>query len=132
MGVPGSAVRGITPIERILTPFQRFARTEAAAGVVLLVATMLALAWANSPWSDSYAHLREVHLGIRLGGRGLDEALHTWINDGLMAIFFLVVGLPQTIVIDASFTHTRGERSTQSFSETRNWSQLIIEGSYWF
>ena len=93
MGVPGSAVRGITPIERILTPFQRFARTEAAAGVVLLVATVLALAWANSPWSDSYAHLREVHLGIRLGGHGLDEALHTWINDGLMAVFFLLVGL---------------------------------------
>jgi hypothetical protein len=42
------------------------------------------------------------------------------------------IALKQTILIDASFTHTHGERSTQSFSETRNQSQLIIEGSYWF
>jgi NhaA family Na+:H+ antiporter len=83
-----------TPIiVRALRPFQRFAHTESAGGVVLLACAALALAWANSPWAASYFHLWETHVGVRVAGRALDLSLHHWINDGLMAVFFFVVGL---------------------------------------
>jgi NhaA family Na+:H+ antiporter len=83
-----------TPIVmRALRPFQRFARTESAGGVVLLACAALALGWANSPWAESYFHLWETHVGVSLAGRVLDLSLHHWINDGLMAVFFFVVGL---------------------------------------
>jgi NhaA family Na+:H+ antiporter len=78
---------------RALRPFQRFARTESAGGVVLLACAALALGWANSPWAESYFHLWETHVGVSLAGRVLDLSLHHWINDGLMAVFFFVVGL---------------------------------------
>ena len=58
-----------------------------------MVCTALALAWANSPWSESYFHLWERTLTIGTKGFGLTETLHRWINDGLMAVFFFLVGL---------------------------------------
>ena len=79
--------------ELVLRPFQQFARTESSGGIVLMVCTALALAWANSPWSESYFHLWERTLTIGTEGFGLTETLHHWINDGLMAVFFFVVGL---------------------------------------
>ena len=83
-----------TPIVvRVLRPFQRFAHTESAGGVVLLVCAALALVWANSPWAESYFHLWETRVGVRIGERALELSLHHWINDGLMAVFFFVVGL---------------------------------------
>ena len=83
-----------TPIAvRVLRPFQRFAHTESAGGIVLLVCTAVALLWANSAWSESYHHLWETRIGVRVAGRALDLSLHHWINDGLMAVFFFVVGL---------------------------------------
>ncbi|MGQ0715253.1 MAG: Na+/H+ antiporter NhaA [Gemmatimonadaceae bacterium] len=83
-----------TPIvARVLRPFQRFARTESAGGIVLLLCTAIALMWANSAWSESYHHLWETPIGISVAGRALDLTLHHWINDGLMAVFFFVVGL---------------------------------------
>ena len=90
----GNAATSTTPlVVRALRPFQRFARTESSGGVVLLICAAVALAWANSPWSDSYFHLWETHIGVRIGERTLDLSLHHWINDGLMAVFFFVVGL---------------------------------------
>ncbi len=77
----------------MLRPFQRFAHTESAGGIVLLVCAAVALLWANSPWGDSYFHLWETNIGIRVGWHALDMSLHHWINDGLMAVFFFVVGL---------------------------------------
>jgi len=77
----------------VLRPFQQFAQTESSGGIVLMVCTALALAWANSPWSESYFHLWERTLTIGTEGFGLTETLHHWINDGLMAVFFFVVGL---------------------------------------
>src|SRR5688500_9489099 len=79
--------------ERVLRPFQRFARTESAGGIVLLACTALALAWANSPWADSYHHLWETYLTVGTPERGLRLSVHHWINDGLMAVFFFLVGL---------------------------------------
>lgn len=77
-----------------LQPLARFARTEASSGILLLVAAIVALAWANSEWSDSYVQLFEhTRVVISLGPVGIDETLGHFINDGLMAIFFFVVGL---------------------------------------
>lgn len=81
------------PIEWVLRPFQRFTREEAAGGILLLLCAVAALAWANSPWESSYEELWETHLRLGLGDFFLDETLHFWINDALMAIFFFVVGL---------------------------------------
>ena len=81
------------PFRRILLPFQRFARTESAGGVVLIACTILALAWANSPWAESYHHFWETPLSVGVGPYQLSYSLHHWINDGLMAVFFFLVGL---------------------------------------
>lgn len=81
------------PIEKILRPFQEFARLEASGGIVLLLCTLLALAWANSPWAESYWHLWETEITVHAGGFEFSRPLHFWINDGLMVIFFLLVGL---------------------------------------
>jgi NhaA family Na+:H+ antiporter len=81
------AVRGIQkPVELVLA-------VEAASGILLLVAAALALAWANSPWADSYSALWHTPFGLKLGSLSFERDLHFWINDGLMVIFFFVVGL---------------------------------------
>jgi Na+/H+ antiporter NhaA len=61
--------------------------------MLLVIAATLALAWANSPWSDAYVHLWETELAVEVGDRGIRMDLGHWINDGLMAVFFLVIGL---------------------------------------
>ena len=70
-----------------------FLRTEASGGVVLLIATVAALVWANGPFADSYTSLLERHVAVELGPIHINEDLHGWVNDGLMTIFFFVVGL---------------------------------------
>ena len=80
-------------IEHLLRPFQRFAATESSGGIVLLICTALALVWANSPWWESYHRLWETPIAVGAGPRILTLSLHHWINDGLMAVFFFLVGL---------------------------------------
>lgn len=74
-------------------PFESFLRRQASGGIVLLAATITALILANSPISDSYFHFWEMTLTIGAGSWSFTQSLHHWINDGLMAIFFFVVGL---------------------------------------
>ncbi len=74
-------------------PFVRFSRIEASSGMVLLVAAAAALIWANSAFSDTYFGLLEERVTIEFLGFHLSETLHAFINDGLMAVFFFVVGL---------------------------------------
>jgi Na+/H+ antiporter NhaA len=81
------------PLIRLARPLDEFVRTEAGSAGLLLAATIFALAWANSPWSDRYASLWGTDLSIRLGGHVLSMDLHHWVNDGLMALFFFVLGL---------------------------------------
>ena len=81
------------PIDRIIRPFQSFFEKEASGGILLLIFTVLALVWANSPFSESYSHLWHTKFSIGIGDFNLNYSLHHWINDGLMAIFFFVVGL---------------------------------------
>jgi Na+:H+ antiporter, NhaA family len=76
-----------------IAPLRNFLHTEAAGGVVLVVATVVALVWANSPWKDSYLDLWHTHLTISLGSHSIDMDLQEWVNDALMVIFFFVVGL---------------------------------------
>ena len=78
---------------RILSPFEQFLRRATAGGIVLVAATLLTLLLSNSPWHSSYHAFWERHLGVHWGTWVLDQSLHHWINDGLMAIFFFVVGL---------------------------------------
>ena len=66
---------------------------EASSGIVLFVAAVVALVWANSPWYHTYKELFEMHVSIGFGEWVLNETLHHWIDDGLMAVFFFVVGL---------------------------------------
>src|SRR5690242_14475942 len=78
---------------RARAPIERFLEIEAASGVLLLLAAGLALLLANSPWRAAYAALWHLPLGIRVGAAHFERDLHFWINDGLMTIFFFVVGL---------------------------------------
>jgi NhaA family Na+:H+ antiporter len=81
------------PVERIVRPFQDFAHKASSGGILLIVATVVALVWANSPWGESYASLWQTKLTVGVGDFSISKDLTHWINDGLMAVFFLVVGL---------------------------------------
>lgn len=80
-------------IQTLLNPFQEFVRMESAGGLVLMAASVLALLIANSPLSGRYLQLLDVPLEIRVGTLGIGKPLLLWINDGLMAVFFLLVGM---------------------------------------
>ncbi|HKV07031.1 MAG TPA: Na+/H+ antiporter NhaA [Thermoanaerobaculia bacterium] len=88
-----AASSGQPLIERVLRPFAKFAHTASSGGIVLLVCTALALAWANSPWAASYHHIWELEIAVDAGPLSLRSTLHHLINDGLMAVFFFLVGL---------------------------------------
>lgn len=81
------------PIQRLVAPFAEFARTGALGGIALLLSTAVALFWANSPWAHSYHELWGRTFSVGLSDSPMTMPLHAWINDGLMAVFFLVVGL---------------------------------------
>jgi NhaA family Na+:H+ antiporter len=78
---------------RLLRPLQEFLETSTASGVFLLGAVVVALVWVNSPWDGSYFSLLATPLSVGAGDLEVAGDLHFWINEGLMAFFFLVVGL---------------------------------------
>src|SRR5918995_1194679 len=88
-----SRAREQPPVERIVRPFQDFAHKQSTGGILLIMATVVALVWANSPWAESYAALWHTKLTVGVGDFSISKDLNHWINDGLMAVFFLVVGL---------------------------------------
>lgn len=77
----------------IRLPVQRYLHTESISAFVLLAMTLLALGWANSPWREQYHSLIETHLTLDAALFSIDMSIEKWVNDGLMAIFFFVVGL---------------------------------------
>jgi NhaA family Na+:H+ antiporter len=77
----------------LVRPLREFMDTEVAGGVVLLAAALIALVWANSPLGDTYESLWSTKVTIGVGDWALVEDLRHWVNDGLMAVFFFVVGL---------------------------------------
>lgn len=80
-------------IDRLSLPFIRFVQLETAGGIVLLVNALIALMWVNSPWGSSYANWWGTYSGVWAGGWSLKMSLGHWVNDGLMALFFFLVGL---------------------------------------
>jgi NhaA family Na+:H+ antiporter len=90
---PGSWAPARRLAQKALAPVERFLKIEAASGVLLLGVALFALAWANSPWSGWYSSLWHTPFGVRLGPWEFERDLHFWINDGLMTVFFFVVGL---------------------------------------
>ena len=78
---------------RLVRPLRDFLRNESAGAVLLAIGAVAALAIANSSWSGGYHSLLETDAGLRIGSWSISMDLHSWINDGLMALFFLVVGL---------------------------------------
>lgn len=80
-------------IHRITDPLARFLKIQAAAGAVLLLATLIAVALTNSIWSEPFLKFWEIKTGFHFGPHDLTRSLRHWINDGLMTIFFFVVAL---------------------------------------
>jgi len=80
-------------IDWVVQPLTRFVKVEAAAGVVLLLSTLLALSLANSPLSQSFNDLWHVSLGINIGTFAFERSLHGWINDAVMTLFFFLIAL---------------------------------------
>lgn len=95
--VPKKAGVAPYPLEplfgRIITPFEQFLQRATAGGIILMATTVLTLLLSNSPWSGAFARFWEIHLHLGLGGWQIDHSLHHWVNDGLMALFFFLVGL---------------------------------------
>jgi NhaA family Na+:H+ antiporter len=81
------------PIDTITSPFVRFAKMEAAGGILLLASTIAALVWANSRWEQGYQAIWHTQVSVGFGRFFLSESRHEWINDGLMSVFFFLVGL---------------------------------------
>jgi Na+/H+ antiporter NhaA len=80
-------------VRSLAGPIREFVATENASAVVLLAATVAALLWVNSPWGSTYERVWSAELSLRLAGAELSLSLREWVNDGLMAFFFFVVGL---------------------------------------
>lgn len=83
----------MAPVDLILRPVRLFAAHKLAGAGLLMLATVVALIWANSPWAEAYAHALHLELTVELGSIGLTKSVHHLINDGLMGLFFFVVGL---------------------------------------
>src|SRR5205807_806525 len=102
---------------------QRLFRHEAASGIVLMLASALALVLANSPMAAFYDLLLSLRGSVRIGSFGIEKPLLLWVNDGLMAIFFLLVGLEiiddlGAIVVIAIF-----------YTEELSWVSLGVAGA---
>ena len=104
-GIPsaGAKAPSMTPPEaseaarkwarRVVAPIETFLHVEASSGIVLLLCAAVAMVIANSALAEAFHHLLEVPIGLRLGSLVYEHPVHFWINDGLMTIFFFVVGL---------------------------------------
>lgn len=85
--------RTVQGVQTVLSPAQDFVRTVGSSGIVLILAALLAFAWANSPWAADYFGILDTKVGVRFGDFALEKPLLLWVNDLLMALFFFLVGL---------------------------------------
>jgi Na+:H+ antiporter, NhaA family len=90
---PGAWPAARAAARRLISPVERFLAIEASSGILLLAAALIALLWANSPWRSSYESLLHTPIGIRVAAFAFERDVHFWVNDGLMVVFFFVVGL---------------------------------------
>jgi len=80
-------------IDNLLRPVSKFIHQEFTGGIILFVSVVIAIVWVNSPWGTSYHHVWDTHLSVGFADFTFNQPLHVWINDGLMALFFFVIGL---------------------------------------
>ncbi len=78
---------------RISTPFEHFIHAQTTTGIILIFMTILALILANTPLTETYTHFFHTKIDLTIGSWELSHSIHHWINDGLMAIFFFIIGL---------------------------------------
>lgn len=78
---------------KISTPFEHFLHAQTTTGLILMFMTVLALILANSTWAEAYTHFFHTKIDLTVGEWKLSNSIHHWINDGLMAIFFFIIGL---------------------------------------
>ncbi|HEY9197015.1 MAG TPA: Na+/H+ antiporter NhaA, partial [Mucilaginibacter sp.] len=81
------------PIEKLTIPVNRFIHQEHTSGIVLFMGVLTAIIWVNSPFAQTYHHLWDIKFSLGFDQYVLNHSLHLWINDGLMAVFFFVIGL---------------------------------------
>jgi Na+:H+ antiporter, NhaA family len=82
------------PVDKwIIEPIKRFINNSTTGGIILFASAILAMILSNSPWSIQFHHLWEIEFSVGFNGAVISKSLHHWINDGLMAVFFFVVGL---------------------------------------
>ncbi|WP_183557161.1 Na+/H+ antiporter NhaA [Mucilaginibacter sp. SP1R1] len=86
-------MRQTSPIDKLTAPVNKFIHQEHTSGIVLFVAVLIAIIWVNSPLQYLYHHLWDIKFSLGFGSYVLNHSLHLWINDGLMAVFFFVIGL---------------------------------------
>ena len=79
--------------KKVSTPFEHFLHAQTTTGLILIFMTILALMLANSPLAESYVHFFHIKVDLNVGEWELSHTIHHWINDGLMAIFFFIIGL---------------------------------------
>lgn len=80
-------------VREILSPVEGFLKLETSGGILLIAATLIAMIWANSPWKQQYFDFFHTYIKLSVGSFEIKHSLLHWINDGLMAIFFFLVGL---------------------------------------
>ena len=97
------------PVPRlVIRPLAEFLQTESGGSVLLLVATIGALVWANSPWGGLYERLWHTEASLQVGGYEIRNDLRDWINEALMAVFFFVVGLElKRELLDGELRHAK-------------------------
>lgn len=78
---------------KVLSPFERFLKRQSSSGILLLIAAIIAIVWSNSSYADVYFDIWNIELNLGSGALQVSEPLLHWVNDGLMALFFFVVGL---------------------------------------
>jgi len=79
--------------KKVLTPFEEFIHRQTTSGLLLMIMAVLALILANSPLAYLYQQIQHIDIGLNIGSWSIENSLHHWVNDGLMALFFFVVGL---------------------------------------
>lgn len=79
--------------DRVVTPLEEFIHKETTSGFLLMGCALLALIAANTALAETYQHFIHTKIGFNFGGWSIEKTLHHWVNDGLMALFFFVVGL---------------------------------------
>ena len=100
----------------VAAPVRDFLNTESSSAMALLLATVIALVWSNSPWSDSYESFWSTHLSVGVGSEGISLELREWVSQGLMTLFFLVVGLEARREFDTGALRERRRIAITAFA----------------